>query len=136
MRWFGGTVRGHPRPEIRESRLSLLFLLRPIAAPFVGFALAGDQAFYLGAHGDWEVSKAAVRGVFATAVGVYFGPRRLEAVRQQAGRTRRQYGVGRAFATGMPIFEALTNPATSSEGGRRGRRMAAVRQMRTTAGPS
>jgi hypothetical protein len=39
---------------------SLFFLLWLIATPFVGFVLAGDQAFDLGARGDCKVWKAAV----------------------------------------------------------------------------
>jgi hypothetical protein len=51
---------GTPRPGTHESMASLFFLLWLIATPFVGFVLAGDQAFDLGARGDCKVWKAAV----------------------------------------------------------------------------
>src|SRR5688572_9753672 len=36
---------GAPRAGARESRISLYFLLWLVAAPFVGFVLAGDHVF-------------------------------------------------------------------------------------------
>jgi hypothetical protein len=91
---------------------SLFFLLWLIATPFVGFVLAGDQAFDLGARGDWEVWKAAViGGVLAIpfVVGAYFG---LRAALQQCSSGWVGFVANTVLAVlaiGMPIFEALTN---------------------------
>jgi len=66
-----------PVPGARESRLSLYFLLWVVAAPFVGFVLAG-RIFELGAAGDWELWKAAIIGALMMspfALGAYFGLR-------------------------------------------------------------
>ena len=46
----------------RDSRLSRYILLWTLAAPLVGFALAG-RVFRLGADGRWELWKAAILGV-------------------------------------------------------------------------
>jgi hypothetical protein len=66
-----------PRPGARESRIARYFLLWLLAAPILGFVLAG-RVFDLGAQGYWEVWKAAlVGGLLAIpfAVGAYFGVR-------------------------------------------------------------
>ena len=98
-----------PRPGSRESRVSLYFLLWLIAAPFVGFVLAGDQVFDLGARGGWEPWKAAVIGgllMIPFAVGAYFGLRAI-----LKGFSVGWFGfvanlVLGLLALGMPILEA------------------------------
>jgi len=97
-------------PGARESRLSLYFLLWVLAAPFVGFVLAG-RVFDLGAAGDWELWKAAIIGALMMgpfALGAYFG---LRAVLKRC--LRGWVGlVGNLIlgmlAIGMPIWEGAT----------------------------
>lgn len=100
------------QPGSRESRVSLYLLLWLIAAPFVGFVLAGDQVFDVGARGDWEVWKAAVIGgllVIPFAVGAYFGLRAI-LKRFSAGWIGFVANlVLGLLAIGMPILEALTD---------------------------
>jgi len=99
-----------PMPGARESRLSLYFLLWVLAAPFVGFVLAG-RVFDLGAAGDWELWKAAIIGALMMgpfALGAYFG---LRAVLKRC--LRGWVGlVGNLIlgmlAIGMPIWEGAT----------------------------
>ncbi|HEX4941154.1 MAG TPA: hypothetical protein VFW51_01370, partial [Actinomycetota bacterium] len=62
-------------PGAREAKLSRYFLWWLVAAPFLGFALAG-RVFDLGAEGDWELWKAALLGTVMMvpfAVGATFG---------------------------------------------------------------
>lgn len=103
---------GTPRPGTHESSLSLFFLLWLIGAPFMGFVLAGDQAFDLGARGDWEVWKAAVIGgmlAIPFAVGAYFGLRAVLKRCASGWIGLVANTVLAVLAIGMPILEALTN---------------------------
>jgi hypothetical protein len=78
----------------------------------VGFVLAGDQAFDLGARGDWEVWKAAViGGVLAIpfAVGAHFGLRAVLKRSASGWIGLVANTVLAVLAIGMPILEALTN---------------------------
>jgi len=101
-----------PRPGARESRVSLYFLLWLIAAPFVGFVLAGDRVFDLGARGDWEAWKAAIVGgllMIPFAVGAYFGLRAI-LERYRAGWVGFVANLLLGLlAVGTPILEALTD---------------------------
>ena len=103
---------GAPRAGGREARISLYFLLWLVAAPFVGFMLAGDHVFDLGARGDWETWKAAVIGgllAIPFAVGASFG---LRAVRKRFMGGWIGFGLNAVLALlaiSMPVFEALTN---------------------------
>ena len=76
------------QPGSRESRVSLYLLLWLIAAPFVGFVLAGDQVFDVGARGDWEVWKAAVIGglLVSTVMTVFFIPVLDALAKRRSGR--------------------------------------------------
>lgn len=109
----GRARRGLPpgQPGARESRIARYFLLWLLAAPFVGFVLAG-RVFDLGAQGDWEVWKAAVIGgllAIPFVVGACFG----------VGSVMKGFSGGRIGLVGnvalgllaivMPIFEALTD---------------------------
>lgn len=99
------------RPGYHEWKLSGYFLLWVLAAPFVGFALAG-WVFNLGAEGDWEVWKAAVLGTLMMApfaVGAYFG---LRSVLKGFGRGWVFLAANlvlAAVAIGLPISESLTH---------------------------
>ena len=98
------------RPGYRESTLSAYFLLWVLAAPFVGFALAG-RVLGLGAEGDWEVWKAAVLGALLMApfaVGAYFGLRSVSKGFRRGWVFFAANLVLAALAVGMPISEALT----------------------------
>jgi hypothetical protein len=96
----------------RDARISLYFLLWVVAAPFVGFLLAGDRMLDLGVSGDWEVWKAAVIGgllAIPFGLGAYFGLRAVMR-RFSIGWVGLLANVGLALlAIGMPIFEALTD---------------------------
>jgi hypothetical protein len=98
------------RPGYREYRLSASFLLWILAAPFVGFALAG-WVFRLGAEGDWEVWKAVALGALMMApfaVGASFGLRSvLKGLRRAWVPLTANLVLG-ALAIGMPTWEALT----------------------------
>jgi hypothetical protein len=97
-------------PGARDSKLSRYFLWWLLAAPLVGFALAG-RVFDLGAQGEWELWKAATLGALMMgpfAVGAYFGLRSVT-------RGFRGGWVGlianlvlAALALGMPLVESLT----------------------------
>ena len=99
-----------PQPGARESRIARYFLLWLLAAPFVGFVLAG-RVFDLGMQGDWEVWKAAViAGLLAIpfVVGAYFSARSV-----LKGYGGGWGGLGGNVVLGtlaivMPISEALT----------------------------
>jgi hypothetical protein len=98
------------RPGYREGMLSAYFLLWVLAAPFVGFALAG-RVLDLGAEGDWEVWKAAVLGTLLMApfaVGAYFGLRSVLKGFRRAWVYLAANLVLAALAVGMPISESLT----------------------------
>jgi hypothetical protein len=82
-----------------------------VAAPVVGFALAG-RVFDLGAQGHWELWKAAILGALLLApfaLGAWLGVRSV-----RKGFLRGWIGiVGNlvlgALAIGMPISESLTH---------------------------
>lgn len=81
-----------------------------LAAPFVGFALAG-RVVELGAEGDWALWKVALLGALMMApfaVGAYFGLRSvLKGFRGGwAGFTANL--VLAALAIGMPMWEWST----------------------------
>jgi hypothetical protein len=100
---------GH-RPGYREYRLSAYLLLWVLAAPLVGFALAG-RVLNLGAEGEWEVWKAAVLGALMMApfaVGAYLGLRSFLKGFRRAWVVLAANLVLGALAIGMPISEALT----------------------------
>jgi hypothetical protein len=100
-----------PQTGARESRIARYFLLWLLAAPFLGFVLAG-RVFDLGAQGDWEVWKAAMIGgllAIPFVVGTYFGVRSV-----LKGFSGGWIGLVGNVALGllaivMPIFEALTD---------------------------
>lgn len=79
-------------PGAREAKLSRRFLWWLLAAPFVGFALAGRVLKLT--EGDWETWKAAVLGLLMMApfaVGAYVGLRSvLKRVPRRLGRSHRQ----------------------------------------------
>jgi hypothetical protein len=96
-------------PGARESRLSRLFLSWLVAAPFVGFALAG-RVFNLGSEGDWESWKAAVLGMLLMApfaIGAYFGARSVWKGFKGGWVGLIANLVVGALAVGMPISESL-----------------------------
>ena len=102
-----------PRPEpagARESRLSRYFLFWILAAPSVGFALAG-RVFRLGADGRWELWKAALLGVLMMApfvVGAYFGFRSVRRGFRGGWAGLAANTVLAALAIGIPLSESLT----------------------------
>ena len=96
-------------PGAREAKLSRRFLWWLLAAPFVGFALAGRVLKLT--EGDWETWKAAVLGLLMMApfaVGAYVGLRSvLKGCRAGwVGLTANL--ILAAVAIGMPIAESLT----------------------------
>ncbi|HJS27373.1 MAG TPA: hypothetical protein VJ913_09650 [Actinomycetota bacterium] len=103
----------HPEeiPGARESKLSRNCLWWIVAAPLVGFALAG-RVLELGAEGDWEPWKAAVLGALLMtpfAVGAYFGLRSvLKGFRGGWMGLAANLALA-ALAIGMPIGESLTS---------------------------
>jgi hypothetical protein len=102
-----------PRVEpagARDSRLSRYFLLWILAAPLVGFALAG-RVFRLGADGRWELWKAALLGILMMApfvVGAYFGLRSVRRGFRGGWAGLAANTVLAALAIGMPLSESLT----------------------------
>jgi hypothetical protein len=109
VRWEAPTSSGAPRPGAREARLSLYFLLWLVAAPVVGFLLAGDRMFDLGASGEWDLWKAVIIGGLLGipfVIGAAFG---LRAVlkRFALGWVGLLANTALALmAIGMPIIEA------------------------------
>lgn len=98
------------RPGYRENTLSGYCLLWLLAAPFVGFALAG-RVLNLGAEGDWEVWKAAVLGALLMApfaVGAYFGLRSVVKGFRRGWVLFAANLVLAALAVSMPVLESLT----------------------------
>lgn len=94
----------------RDSRLSRYFLLWTLAAPLVGFALAG-RVFRLGADGRWELWKAAILGVLMMipfVVGAYFGLRSVRRGFRGGWAGLAANTVLAALAIGMPLSESLT----------------------------
>lgn len=100
-----------PVPGARESTVSRYFLLWLVAAPIVGFALAG-RVFDLGTRGDWEIWKAALLGALMMApfaIGAYFGLRSvLKGFRGGWWGLLGNCVLG-ALAIGMPIWESVTS---------------------------
>ena len=94
----------------RDSRLSRYFLLWILAAPLVGFALAG-RVIRLGADGRWELWKAALLGFLMMApfaVGAYFGFRSARRGFRGGWAGLAANTILAALAIGMPLSESLT----------------------------
>jgi|GEM_PF-5711384 hypothetical protein len=101
----------HPaeQPGAREARLSRRFLWWVLAAPLVGFALAGRVLNLT--EGDWELWKAALLGALMMApfaIGAYLGLRSVLKGCRGGWVGLVANLILAVVAIGMPVAESLT----------------------------